>query len=171
MFTSTAGPHDAFLAFTRALLELSPPSPTHALVLLSGSLRTYASLVSTLSLSSPSADLLGFGRPAVLHPSLPRTHLLADPPTDVPAHRIAHFAFWSAVLSLGGRIKIVGGGVGTLWWDWQMGRLARGEGVRPAMGIAWGAWGAYGSAQVAAVLIGIVLGLLAILLDLARRHL
>ena len=164
VFASSAGPQEAFLAFTRALLALSPPSPSHALVLLSGSLRTRASLLSALDSTAPAADLLGFGRPAVLHPCLPNTHLLASLPTDVPAHRIARFAFWSALVSLGGRVKIVGGGVGTLWWDWQMGRIARGQAVRPGMGVVEGAWGEYGSPRVLVGLLSLVVLLLALLL-------
>lgn len=81
----------------------------------------------------------------------------------MPAHRIVNFKFWSTLVSLGARVKIVGGGVSTLWWDWQMGRIARGQAVDPGMGIIEGAWGEYGSLKLLAMLLALVAALLALL--------
>lgn len=137
VFTSTAGPQEAFKSFTSELMASQPADSTTALVLLSGSLRTQPDMQAALSPSGPNraADLLGFGRPSVLDPQLPKTRLLAIPPLDVPHHRIPNFAFWSSVLSLGGKIQIVGAGVGTLWYDCQIGRIARRLPVKREMGV------------------------------------
>lgn len=148
MFASTTGPNVPFIDFTTRLLALEVKGNAHPpLVMLSSSLRSVSSLIAAVSPSAAptSADLLAFGRPSILHPHLPLTHLLAHPdPIPIPTHEIPNGAFWSWALSGGGRVGLVGAGLGTIYWDWQMARVGRGGQVDPRMGVLRGFLAEYG---------------------------
>lgn len=83
---------------------------------------------------------------------------MPNPPVPIPKHEIPNYKFWSWVLSGGGRVGLVGAGLGTIWHNWAIGRIARGLEVKRDMGVCEGFLGEYGSwlgtrlALVAAVL-------------------
>lgn len=57
---------------------------------------------------------------------------------------------------------MVGAGLGTIWWDWQMGRIGRGEKVKAGMGVWEGFLGEYGGwlgvrVAVLVILVGLVM--------------
>lgn len=149
VFATTTGPNVPFVNFTTRLLALPVlDNPNPPLVVLSSSLRSLSSLTAAVSPSpsgSPtSAHLLAFARPSILHSSLPSTHLAIAQPIAIPDHSIPNGAFWSWALSGGGRVGLVGAGLGTIWWDWQMARVGRGLAVDPYMGVARGFVDEYG---------------------------
>jgi len=52
--------------------------------------------------------------------------------------------------------------LGTIWWDWQMGRIGRGEKVKAGMGVWEGFLGEYGGwlgirVAVLVLLVGLVM--------------
>ena len=124
--------------------------------MLSSSLRSLPSLVAAVSPPTQAADLVAFARPSLLHPALPLTHLCPfdRTPIPIPPHRIPNFSFYASLLSVGGRVKLIGAGLGTIWYDWQMSRIGRGLEVNPNLGVVRGLLDEYG-AWLASRLVGV----------------
>ncbi|KAG8817730.1 hypothetical protein FRC17_011125 [Serendipita sp. 399] len=92
-------------------LGIQPPA-----ILLTGSLREQASIASVLR--KKEASLIGIGRPSVVLPSYPR--FLIDeriPPEDIPTP-------FEPVLPKLGISKLAGASVNTMWYCYEMKRLA-----------------------------------------------
>ncbi|CDZ97655.1 NADH:flavin oxidoreductase/12-oxophytodienoate reductase [Phaffia rhodozyma] len=174
VFASSSGPNIPFQSFSTRLLKIQP-SPSLPPLLLSSSLRSVPSLLSALHPApSPSAHLLGFARPSVAYPSLPKSHLLRKRKEirEFEMPNLDHVYRWSDLFTLSfltGRLSqrnhainistdidstsdertpevktktrkkdssgLIGAGLGTVWWTFQINRLVNDRPFKPDLGI------------------------------------
>ncbi|BEI87092.1 hypothetical protein CcaverHIS002_0704380 [Cutaneotrichosporon cavernicola] len=155
-----------FAHFTRALLPTLPPAPEGPAIMLTGGLHDRSLIARCIR--SRAADLVGIGRPAALQPELPVKVLLnralGKGKARVPPYIIPGSEFYRRLLG-GGKsrphskarngfretngvvarrdegngIKLVGAGVSTVWHEWQMARIGRGENPDPTLDFLRGA--------------------------------
>lgn len=144
-----------FAHFTRALLPTLPPAPEGPAIMLTGGLHDRGLIARCIR--SRAADLAGIGRPAALYPELPVRVLLnralGPEKARVAPYGIPGSEFYRRLLGGGkskplptkngmngvkaqngvvvrrddGGIRLVGAGVSTVWHEWQMARIGRGE--------------------------------------------
>jgi hypothetical protein len=137
-----------FAHFTRALLPTLPPAPEGPAIMLTGGLHDRRLIAQCIR--SRAADLAGIGRPAALYPELPVKVLLnralGPEKARVAPYSIPGSEIYRRLLGGGkspprrkggkngvvarrddGGIKLVGAGVSTVWHEWQMARIGRGE--------------------------------------------
>lgn len=125
-FTNSTSRQAFFSGFSRrasAALEDLPQAP---LILLTGSLRGRAALASAIR--NNHADLVGLARPSVVMPSLPR--FMLDDQLRVEEVPVS-FEPKIPKISIS---KLVGGSIGTMWYCYEMARIAsrKGKGYSPS---------------------------------------
>jgi hypothetical protein len=102
--TSTSPRQALFSSFTTSLLPSLPSPPEGPAIMLTGGLHSRALIAS--SLRERACDLVGVGRPACLHPTLPCDVILnqdlPEEKTDVGGYDIPGGPMWKRILGGGG---------------------------------------------------------------------
>lgn len=151
-----------FSTFTSSLLPTLPLVPEGPAIMLTGGLHDRTLIAS--SIRNRAADVVGIGRPAALLPELP-VRVLLNRDIGPEKARVGGYAIPGGetvkrLLGGGktapptsngnqngrvakrkedGGIKLVGAGVSTVWHEWQMARIGRGEEPDPGLEFVYGA--------------------------------
>lgn len=132
-FANTSRRQAFFYKFSRRALKAIQSLPIHKapLVLLTGSLRGRSSMASAIR--NQHADLVGSGRPSVVCPSLP-TYVLDEQVEDKEIPEIVE-----PILPLFFIPQLVGASIRTMWYCYEMARIAasKGRGYTPSNTWAW----------------------------------
>ncbi|WWD18060.1 hypothetical protein CI109_102507 [Kwoniella shandongensis] len=125
-----------FAHFTTSLLPFLSSPPDGPAIILTGGLHDRELIAS--SLREKACDLAGIGRPACLIPDLPNEIILnqdiVDKDARIGGYSIPGSELMRSLLGGGGGsnstkqgVPLIGAGVSTLWHEWQLCRLGRGE--------------------------------------------
>lgn len=154
-----------FASFTSKLIPTLPPVPEGPAIMLTGGLHDRTLIASCIR--TRAADVVGIGRPSALLPELP-VRVILNRDIGAEKARVGGYGIprGDTVKRLlgGGRtappslaangestngeskvvrrddgIKLVGAGVSTVWHEWQMARIGRGEEPDPKLDFVYGA--------------------------------
>ncbi|KAF9517686.1 hypothetical protein BS47DRAFT_1290658 [Hydnum rufescens UP504] len=100
-----------FSSYARKALEALQDTPNAPRIMLTGSLQSQSLLATTIR--SSHADLLGIGRPSIVHPSYALSLLSPEtPPSGLP-----HIPDAPTSLPIPIPVRLINAGVSTAWWN------------------------------------------------------
>ncbi|KAK8865759.1 hypothetical protein IAR55_000906 [Kwoniella newhampshirensis] len=134
ILTSASKRQSLFSHFTTSLLPFLPSAPDGPAMILTGGLHDRELIAA--SLRERACDLAGIGRPSCVTPDLPNKVILnrkiRDEDASFGRYSIPGGDLMKSLLGGGGGIgergiPLVGAGVSTMWHEWQLCRIGRGE--------------------------------------------